>query len=74
MFLRVSWDHEGWTPALDCLYHPTDGGQLWTASLGWQGDRVRIDAGLRRAGGPAAAVLAQLPLRTQAYAAASWAF
>jgi len=74
LFLRLSWDHEGWTPALDCLYHPADGGQVWTASLGWQGDRLRLDAGVRRYGGPAHSVLAQLPQRGQAYAAATWAF
>lgn len=74
LFMRMSWEHEGWTPALDCLYHPADGGQIWTASLGWQGDRIRLDAGLRRYGGPSASVLAQLPQRGQAYVAATWAF
>lgn len=74
LFLRLSWDHEGWTPALDCLYHPADGGQVWTASLGWQGDRLRIDAGLRHYGGPSSSVLAQLPMRGQAYVAAGWSF
>ena len=45
-----------------------------TASLAWQGDRVRIDAGWRESGGPADAVLAQLPTRRTAYLAATWAF
>jgi len=74
LFLRMSWEHEGWTPALDCLYHPADGGHVLTASLGWQGDRIRLDAGLRRYGGPPASVLAQLPQRGQAYVAVGWAF
>nr|WP_316640776.1 hypothetical protein [uncultured Roseateles sp.] len=74
LFLRLSWDYEGWTPALDCLYHPADGGHVLTASVGWQGDRIRLDAGLRRYGGPSASVLAQLPQRGQAFAAATWAF
>lgn len=74
VFLRASWEHEGWSPALDLLYHPADRGHVLTASLGWQGDRLRVDAGLRRYGGPAQAVLAQLPIKTQAYAALTWAF
>lgn len=74
LFLRISWEHEGWSPALDLLYHPADGGRIVTASLGWQGDRIRLDAGVRRYGGPSTAVLAQLPQRGQAYVAAGWAF
>ncbi len=74
VFLRLSWSEDGWSPALDCLYHPADGGRIWTASLTWQGDRLRADAGLRHYGGPAGAVLAQLPQRRQGYAALSWAF
>jgi hypothetical protein len=33
-----------------------------------------VDAGLRHSGGPAGAMLAQLPQRRQGYAAISWAF
>ncbi|HET7795638.1 MAG TPA: hypothetical protein VFL64_19785, partial [Rhizobacter sp.] len=69
VYLRASWDHEGWQPSLDVLYMPADGGRMVTAALGWQGDRVRVDAGLRVNGGPDDSVAAQLPVRRQAYAA-----
>ena len=74
LFLRLAWDHEGWQPALELLHHPADGGHMLTASLRYQGDRVRLQGGLRSAGGPEGAVLAQLPYRQQAYLQSSWAF
>ena len=74
LFVRASWTRDKWQPALDLLYTPADAGRVLTASLGWQGDRVRIDAGLRRYGGPGDAVLAQLPTRRVAYVAGTWAF
>lgn len=74
LFLRVSWTLDKWQPALDVLYTPADAGRTVTASLGWQGDRVRVDAGLRQYGGPGAAVLAQLPARRVAYLAGTWPF
>jgi hypothetical protein len=45
-----------------------------TGSLGWQGDRVRLDAGWRVYGGPVDAVLAQVPARRIGYVAATWSF
>jgi hypothetical protein len=42
--------------------------------MGWQGDRVHVDAGLRLLGGPAQAVLAQLPSRRVGYVALTLAF
>ena len=74
LFMRVSWTLDKWQPALDLLYTPADGGRAITASLGWQGDRVRVDAGLRVYGGPGDAVLAQLPARRAAYVAGTWSF
>ncbi|MBL8316708.1 MAG: hypothetical protein JNK55_23495 [Rubrivivax sp.] len=74
LYLRWSATHEAWQPALDVLWHPADGGQLWTATLGWQGDRWRVEAGWRQTAGPAEAVLMQVPTRRTAYASASWAF
>jgi hypothetical protein len=73
-FLRLSWVHEAWTPALDLLYTPKDGGRTVTASLAWQGDRVHLEGGLRVYGGPAGALLAQTPLRRAGYLLASYAF
>ena len=74
LYARLSWTHEAWQPALDVLYHPADGGRMLTASLTWQGDRVKLEGGLRIHGGPATAVLRQLPVQKQGYVTATWAF
>ena len=74
LYLRLSWDHEGWQPTLDLLYHPFDGGRMVTAALLWKGDRVQAQGGLRQYGGPAQSVMAQLPTRRQAYLALTWVF
>ncbi|MED5618412.1 hypothetical protein [Ideonella sp. BN130291] len=74
LFLRLSWQHGAWQPAVDLLLTPTDGGRVLTAALAWQGDRLRLEAGVRAYGGPADALLAQLPLRRTAYLLASHAF
>jgi hypothetical protein len=73
-FVRLSWQHGAWQPALDVLYTPADAGHVVTASLVWQGDRVQVQGGLRAYGGPDNAVMAQLPSRSTAYVAATWAF
>lgn len=73
-FARVSWQHEGWAPALDVLWTPEDRARLVTLSLAWQGDRVRLESGWRTTLGPQAAVLRQMPVQRQAYAVATWAF
>lgn len=74
LYLRLSWDHEGWQPSLDILYQPTDRGRMLTAALQWKGDRVQLQGGLRIFGGPSTAVLVQLPQRAQAFAAVTRAF
>jgi hypothetical protein len=74
LFARLSWQHDKWQPAVDVLYTPADAGRIVTASLGWQGDRVRIDAGARAYGGPSSAVLAQVPTRRIVYVAGTWSF
>lgn len=74
LMLRVSWEHEGWTPALDVLHTPADQGRVVTGSLTWQGDRVQVQGGLRVYAGPPGAVWVQLPVRRQAYVAATLAF
>lgn len=74
LYARLSWTHEAWQPALDVLYHPADGGRMFTASLTWQGDRVKLEGGLRTHGGPATAVLRQLPVQKQGHVTATWAF
>ena len=74
LFARLSWQHDKWQPVIDLLFTPADRGRVVTGSLGWQGDRVRVDAGLRVYGGPASAVLAQLPTRRIGYVAGTWSF
>ena len=74
LYARLSWTHEAWQPALDVLWHPEDGGRMITASLVWQGDRVKVEGGLRMNGGPATAVVRQLPVQKQAYLMGTWAF
>ena len=74
LFARLSWQHDEWQPAIDVLFTPADRGRVVTGALGWQGDRVRIDAGFRLYGGPSTAVLAQLPTRRIGYVAATWSF
>ncbi|MBL8310336.1 MAG: hypothetical protein JNL19_07935 [Burkholderiales bacterium] len=74
VYLRTSWEHEGWTPSLDLLYHPSDRGQLWTAALLWKGDRVQVQGGVRINAGPATSVLRQLPTQRQAFLMGTWAF
>jgi hypothetical protein len=74
LYVRASWQHDKWQPALDMLYTPADAGRVVTASVGWQGDRLRVDGGLRLYGGPASAVLAQLPTRRIGYIAGTWTF
>ncbi len=74
VFLRLSWQHEAWQPALDMLYTPADRGRVVTASLSWQGNRVQVQGGLRVHAGPADAVLMQLPARSMAYVATTWTF
>ncbi|MES2583276.1 MAG: hypothetical protein V4627_11220 [Pseudomonadota bacterium] len=74
VFVRLSWQHERWQPALDVLYHPADQGHITTASVLWSGDQIKLEAGLRRHGGPESAVVRQLPVQRQAYVVATWAF
>ena len=74
VYLRASWEHEGWTPSVDLLYHPADGGRMITAALLWKGDRVQVQGGVRVNAGPASSVLRQLPTQRQAFLVATWAF
>ncbi len=74
VYLRLSWDHEGWQPTLDLLYHPSDGGRMLTAALSWKGDRVQVQGGVRALSGPADALLRQLPTRRQGFVAGTWSF
>jgi hypothetical protein len=74
LYARLSWTWEKWQPALDLLLTPADRGRIVTASLVWQGDRARLEAAWRHYGGPAGAVLAQVPTRRQATLVGTWPF
>jgi hypothetical protein len=52
LFLRVSRKGERFEPALDLLFTPEDRGWVATATAAYQGERTRLDAGLRVFGGP----------------------
>ena len=74
LYARLSWTHDAWQPAIDVLYHPEDRGRMLTASLAWQGDRVKLEGGLRLNDGPKAAVVRQLPVQRQGYVMGTWVF
>jgi hypothetical protein len=74
LFVRLAWTREAWSPELEALCTPADGGRELTAGLTWQGDRWRLEGGARRFGGPRDAVFAQLAARRIGYAAATWTF
>lgn len=74
LYLRLAWQPEHWQWTLDALLHPADRGRMVTAAVQWQGDRLRLNAAWRVYGGPANALLAQLPQRRALLLAAAWAF
>jgi hypothetical protein len=74
VFLRLSWQHERWQPALDVLYTPADQGFIATASVLWTGEHIKLEMGLRAHGGPENAIARQLPVQRQGYVVATWAF
>ena len=76
LLLRLSHRSEGESlePAVDMLYTPEDGGRVVSASLGYEADRYRIDAGLRVYGGRADSAYRLLPEKRVAYVALQLAF
>jgi hypothetical protein len=69
LFLRVSWKKERFEPAADVLFTPADGGFVATAAVAYQGERTRIDGGLRLFGGPARSAYRLFPESAIFYAA-----
>lgn len=63
IYLRASLKRDAWEWSLDTLVTPADGGRLTGAGLRWQGDQWRVEAAWRVAGGPAASLYRQLPVR-----------
>lgn len=76
-FGRISWTDPsggGWTASFDMLRTPEDGGRVATAAAGWEADRLKIEAGLRRFGGKPDSAYRLMPERGVAFAGVSLAF
>ena len=69
LFLRVSWKSGRLEPAADVLWTPADGGFVATAAVAYQGERTRLDGGLRLFGGPARSAYRLFPESAIFYAA-----
>lgn len=76
LLTRLAWSDPGgrWSASADMLKSMGDGGWTLTASVGWQGERLKIDAGLRRYGGPADSAYRLLPERGAAFLGLSLAY
>lgn len=75
--VHIAWTDPaggGWTASLDVLRTLEDGGWTATAAAGWEADRVRFDAGIRRFGGKPDSVYRLLPERGILFAGVSLAF
>lgn len=74
---RLAWTDPaagGWSASIDWLHSLDDGGWAATAAVGWEADRLRIDAGLRRYGGKPDSAYRLLPERGLLFFGASLAF
>ena len=74
---RVAWTDpkaSGWSASFDLLRTPEDGGWVATAAAAWEGDRVRLDAGLRRFGGKPESSYRLMPEQRVLFVGASYAF
>ena len=74
---RIAWTDpaaSGWSGSFDLLRTPEDGGWVATAAAAWEGDRVRLDAGLRRFGGKAESSYRLMPEQRVLFAGVSYAF
>lgn len=67
LLLRLTHDDERWKPALEVLVTPRDGGRVVTTGLEYQGDRQRLNVGLRFLGGAADSAYAQAPAKRMAF-------
>ena len=74
---RIAWTDPaggGWSGSLDLLLTLEDGGWVSTAAAGWQGNRWRLDTGLRRYGGKPDSAYRLLPERGIAFAGIAVAY
>jgi hypothetical protein len=72
LLLRASASRGRWEPAADLLFTPEDRGWVLTGTCGWQGERVRLEAGLRLLGGPPGAAYRLHPVESAYYGAVQW--
>lgn len=76
-FLRLAWSDPAdstWSASADLLQSAEDGGWNLTLGVGWQADKLRVDAGVRYYGGPAQSAWRLFPERGVLFAGASLAF
>jgi hypothetical protein len=74
---RLAWsDPQGgrWSAGVDLLRSLDDGGYSLTAAAGWQADKLRLDAGVRRFGGKPDSAYRLLPERGIVFAGVNLAF
>lgn len=76
MLARLAWSDPGggWSASADMLKSLGDGGWTLTTAVAWQGEKLRVDAGLRRYGGPADSAYGLLPERGMAFVGLSLAY
>jgi hypothetical protein len=76
MLARLAWSDPGggWSASADMLRSLGDGGWTLTTALAWQGERVRLDTGLRRYGGRADSAYRLLPERGAVFVGLSLAY
>ena len=74
---RIAWTDpagSGWSASFDFLRTLEDRGYAATAAVGYEADRLRLDAGVRRFGGKPDAAYRLLPERSVLFAGVSLAF
>lgn len=76
LLTRLAWSEPGggWAASADVLKSLGDGGRILTTALTWQGERLRLEAGLRHYGGRADAAYRLLPERAAAFVGLSLAY
>ena len=73
VLLRLSYDGEKLDPTWDVQYTPEDGGWVSTIGLKYEGNRHRLDMGLRRFGGDESAAYRLLPRQWSIFVGWQWA-
>lgn len=74
---RLAWTDpggDGWSSALELLLTPEDRGRVATWSISREAGAWKVEAGLRRHGGPAGSAWRMFPERGAAFVAASLAY